>query len=190
MDCEEARRLRAHEAEGRAGTGALSIDACKWVALATHAHKEQVALDNLARQGFSVYCPKIRRIVRHARRSQEVLRPFFPGYVFARFGSAGSRWRSMASTFGVRRVIAFGGRPCLLEEDFIAGLKAREVYGALTKPAMTYRIGQSVCLTSGAFEGLVATIIEMDERQRLVVLLELLNQSVRVRTGYAGVREL
>jgi transcriptional antiterminator RfaH len=189
MDCEDVGRAHEPVGERRADAGA-SRQGSLWVALATHPHKEQVALDNLERQGFSVYGPKMRKIVRHARRSQEVLRPFFPGYVFARFGSTGSRWRSMASTIGVRRVISFGDRPCLLGEDFIVSLKAREVDGALMKPATPYKIGQSVCLTSGAFEGLIATIIEMDEKQRLVVLLDLLNQSVRVRTGYAGVREL
>jgi transcriptional antiterminator RfaH len=175
---------------GECDAGAPSQDNSKWVALATHPHKEQVALENLERQGFSVYCPKIRKVVRHARQSQEVLRPLFPGYVFASFGNATSRWRSMASTYGVRRVIAFGDRPCLLGDDFISGLKSREVDGALIKPAVPYRLGQKVCLTSGAFEGLVATIIEMNEKQRLVVLLDLLNQSVRVRTDYKSVREL
>lgn len=191
MDCEEARRTRERaQAWWETSAAGVPPDGAKWVALSTHTHKEQVALDNLERQGFAVYCPRLRKTVRHARRTQEVLRPFFPGYVFARFGSTGSRWRSMASTFGVRRVIALGDRPCLLDDAFIASLKAREVDGALMKPAAPYRIGQSVCLTSGALEGLIATIIEMDDRQRLVVLLDLLNQSVRVRTGYAGVREV
>lgn len=165
-------------------------DNATWVALATHTHKERTALENLERQGFTAYCPMLRKVVRHARRSQEVLRPFFPGYVFASFGSATSRWRSMGSTIGVRRLVAFGERPCLLTGDFISSLRAREVEGAIIKPVSPYKIGQSVCLTGGAFEGLVATIIEMDEKQRLTVLLDLLNQSVRVRTDFKGVREV
>lgn len=165
-------------------------DGSQWVALATHTHKERTAIENLERQGFSAYCPMIRKVVRHARKSQEVLRPFFPGYVFASFGDATSRWRSMASTIGVRRVIAFGEKPCLLSEDFISSLRAREVEGAITKPVSPYSLGQKISLTGGAFEGLVATIIAMDEKQRLVVLLDLLNQSVRVRTDFKGVREI
>jgi transcriptional antiterminator RfaH len=58
------------------------------------------------------------------------------------------------------------------------------------KPVSPYSVGQSVRLTGGAFEGLVATIIDMDEKQRLIVLLDLLNQSVRVRTDFKGVREI
>lgn len=122
-------------------------DGSQWVALATHPHKERTAIENLERQGFSAYCPMMRKVVRHARKSQEVLRPFFPGYVFAGFGSATSRWRSMASTIGVRRVIAVGEKPCLLSEDFISSLRARELEGAITKPVSPYSLGQKVSLT-------------------------------------------
>lgn len=160
----------------------------QWLAIATQPHKERVAIENLQRQGYETYCPMLRKQVRHARRVQDVLRPFFPGYVFAKLGADGV-WRSMQSTFGVRRVIAFGEAPCLLSGDFIAALHAREVDGAIIKPGKDYQIGQTVCLTGGAFDGLVATIVEMDEKQRLVVLLDLLNQMVRVHTDIHGVRE-
>jgi len=160
----------------------------QWLAIATHPHKERVAIENLQRQGYQTYCPMLRKQVRHARRVQEVLRPFFPGYVFAGVRSD-KAWRSMQSTFGVRRVIAFGERPCALSGDFIAALRVREVDGAIVKPTKDYKIGQAVCLTGGAFDGLVATIVEMDEKQRLVVLLDLLNQTVRVHTDFKGVRE-
>jgi transcriptional antiterminator RfaH len=42
-------------------------------------------------------------------------------------------------------------------------------------------VGQQVKLAIGAFDGLVATIVEMDDKDRLVVLLELMKQPVRVR---------
>jgi len=160
----------------------------QWLAIATQPHKERVAIENLQRQCYETYCPMLRKQVRHARRVLDVLRPFFPGYVFAKLGADGG-WRSMQSTFGVRRVIAFGDRPCLLSGDFIAALRVREVDGAIVKPVKDYRIGQTVYLSGGAFDGLVATIVEMDEKQRLVVLLDLLNQTVRVHTDFKSVRE-
>lgn len=161
----------------------------RWLALATHAHKEDLAVKNLIRQGFEAYCPMLRKTVRHARRAQDVLRPLFPGYVFAAAAS-GASWRSMHSTVGVRRIIAFGEQPCLLSNDFISALRIREVDGAVVRPSQPYSIGQQVKLTGGAFEGLVATIVAVDEKARLVLLLNLLNQSVRVRADMHSVREL
>ncbi|MEZ5899109.1 MAG: transcriptional activator RfaH [Hyphomicrobiaceae bacterium] len=163
-------------------------EAGQWLAIATHPHKERAAIENLERQDFQTYCPMVRKRIRHARRVQDVLRPLFPGYVFAAL-SAGQSWRSIHSTLGVRRVIAFGETPGMLSGDFISALRAREIDGAIVKPSQDYQVGQTVRMTGAAFEGLVATIVEMDEKQRLVVLLDLLNQTVRVHTDVHGIRE-
>lgn len=161
----------------------------RWLALATHPHKERAAEDNLRRQGYDTYCPMLQKTVRHARKSHLVLRPLFQGYIFAGT-TLDTRWKSMHSTVGVRRVLSYGERPCLLSNDFIRALKAREIDGAIVKPANPYKVGQRVRLANGALEGLVARIIDVDEKQRLVLLLDLLNQSVRVLTDMTAVREL
>lgn len=157
-----------------------------WLAVNTHTHKERVARDNLERQGFAVYCPMLRKQVRHARKTSEVLRPFFPGYLFAA-AHEGQGLRALYSTLGVRAVVGSSEHPARLSDDFVTALKAREVDGAIVRPSLPYSIGQQVRMTGGAFDGLVATIVAMDEKDRLTVLLDLLNQQVKVRTGGAGV---
>lgn len=167
-----------------AGAGSM-----RWLALVTHPHKEQQALENLQRQGFDAYCPMLLRTVRHARRTQLSHRPLFPGYVFAR-AAAGKSWKSMNSTTGVRRIVSFGEQPCLLCNDFIVALRAREMDGAIVRPAQPYAVGQKVRLVEGAFDGFVATVVAVDEKLRLILLLDLLNQSVRVRASVHAVREM
>lgn len=152
----------------------------RWVAVAAHPHKERVALDNLARQGFPTYCPMLRVRVRHARKSQDLLRPLFPGYLFASVEPDQHRWRPILSTLGVRSLVRSGDRPSYLPDAFVRSLQAREVDGAIARPAVPFQVGQPVRLTSGSFAGLIATIIEMHERDRLVVLLGLLNRPVKV----------
>ena len=49
------------------------------------------------------------------------------------------------------------------------------------RPASPYRVGQQVRVAGGPFDGLVATVIEMHENDRLTVLMELLSRAVRVR---------
>lgn len=182
------RRSLKNEPQIAPGGEAPAAD-LQWLALATHAHRERAAEENLRRQGYATYCPVIQKSVRHARKSQLVLRPLFPGYIFAGVAPDAS-WKTMHSTIGVRRVICNGERPCILGSDFVAALRARELGGVIVKPVHPYQQGQQVRLTSGAFGGLVATIIEVDEEKRLVLLLELLNQSVRVHTDIHAVREL
>jgi transcriptional antiterminator RfaH len=152
-----------------------------WVVVNTHPAKEMLAIENLRRQKFETYCPLMRKRIRHARREHEALRPLFPSYVFAKLDPKMNRWRSIASTFGVKQLIAFGDRPGLLHSDFIESLKAREVEGVIVRPREPYQVGQKVLLTGGAFEGISATIIELNENDRVVVLMEILSRSVKIK---------
>jgi transcriptional antiterminator RfaH len=158
-----------------------------WVAVNTHPHKEAFAVENLQRQKFLAYCPLIRRRITHARRSQDVLRPLFPSYIFVRVDAATQNWRSISSTFGVRTLICCGARLSYLGDDFIRSLQAREIDGAIIRPENPYTVGQEVRVSGGAFDGLVATIIEMDEKDRLVVLMNLLNRPVKVKLETSNV---
>jgi transcriptional antiterminator RfaH len=162
---------------------AAELLASRWLAVNTHPHREHIAIENLSRQDFETYCPLIQRQVRHARRTRHVMRPLFPGYVFVRINPDLQRWRPILSTFGVRSLVRCGDRLSFIEDGFVAGLRARELDGIIIKPAEPYQLGQQVRMRSGPFDGLVATIIEMDEKDRLVVLMDLLNQSVKVRVA-------
>ena len=158
-----------------------------WIVVNSQPHREHIALENLARQEFHAYCPLMRKRVRHARRTQEVLRPLFPGYLFVRVNPDLQRWRPILSTYGVRTLVCCGERPSFLDDGFVEGLKAREVDGAIVRPASPYAPGQQVKLAGGAFDGLIATIIDMDEKDRLVVLMDLLNRPTKVKVDAQGV---
>lgn len=160
-----------------------------WVVLSTHPHKERFALDNLLRQSFPAYCPMIRVSARHARRTRQTLRPIFPGYVFAAVDCETETWRPLLSTFGVRGLVRTGDRPSYLPDGFVAALRAREIEGAIVRPASPYRVGQVVRIVQGAFDGLLATVIDMDDSERLVVLMELLSRPVRVSVDAASVTD-
>jgi transcriptional antiterminator RfaH len=162
----------------------------RWVVVNTHPHRENLALDNLARQQFTAYCPVVSKTVKHARRIQDVLRPLFPGYVFVQIDADRQRWRPILSTFGVRSLVSFGERLSYLDDEFIQSLKTREVDGAIVRPVSPYQIGQKVCITRGPFDGLVATIIAMSEKDRLVVLMDILNRPTKVKVDAGSCRSV
>lgn len=159
----------------------------QWLAVSTHPHRERAALENLVRQGFAPYCPMIAKRVRHARQSREVMRPLFPGYVFVRYTPGVTIWRPILSTIGVRALVRFGDKLATLEQGFIDGLRSRECDGAIVRPAEPYQVGQQVRIADGAFENLVATIIGLDERDRLILLMDLLNNKIKVKVDARGV---
>lgn len=145
-----------------------------WLAVNTQPHREALAIENLKRQEFLSYCPMIRmHTVRH-----EVLRPMFSGYIFVMIKPS-QRWHPVHSTLGVRRILSFGGKPSLVADEFIQALRAREIDGAVVRPAEPYEIGQKVRVTAGPFDGIIASIVDMKEADRIVVLIELLGRNAK-----------
>lgn len=151
-----------------------------WIVIRSHPHREQQATEHLVRQGFQTYCPVIRKTVRHARRATTTLRPLFPGYLFVEaIVDSAAWWRPIASTVGVRAIVRNGEAPAVLDAGAIQALRAREVDGVITRPANPICVGQSVRLSSGAFDGFAAKVIELSERDRVTVLLAFVNQHVK-----------
>jgi transcriptional antiterminator RfaH len=151
-----------------------------WIVVNTHPHKEAVATSNLVNQGFEVYCPVVRKRVRHARLTRDVLRPLFPGYVFVDTSAVAGIWRPILSTVGVRALVRSGDEPSRLDGRFVAALRAREIDGAIVAPVPVLQAGQKIQIGQGPFDGTVATIIDLGEKDRLVVLMDILNRPVRV----------
>ncbi|MBJ7533231.1 transcriptional activator RfaH [Rhodomicrobium vannielii ATCC 17100] len=153
----------------------------KWIVLTTHPHRESFAVENLARQAFVAYCPMTVKQVRHARRAYDAPRPLFPGYVFVEHQSAFQYLRPILGTYGVRSILRIGDSPAVLPVGFVESLKAREMDGVISKPEALLRAGQTVTISGGPFDGLVGQILEFRERDRILLLLDLLNQQTKVQ---------
>jgi transcriptional antiterminator RfaH len=167
--------------------GGFDSGAHVWVAVQTHARKEQVALDNLCRQSFLAYCPLVLRTRRRGCQVSTVCGPLFPGYLFVAVDFGTQLWRPLLSTVGVRTVVRMGNRPGIVPTLFIDAMRSREVDGVIGIGHERLRCGQQVRMEAGALQGLIGTIIEMDARARIVVLMDLLNQQVRVQVDRAQV---
>ncbi len=162
----------------------------RWLVVNAQPHRETVAIEHLGRQDFLAYCPLIRKRITHARRTMETMRPLFPGYLFVAFDVASQRWQPLLSTRGIRSVVRCGDAPSFIGADFIRKLREREIDGVIGRPAIPFKVGQDVRVVDGALDGLIGTIIELGERERLVVLLNLLNRPVRVTLNASKVCEL
>jgi transcriptional antiterminator RfaH len=158
-----------------------------WFAANTHPHRETTACEHLRRQGFDTYCPVIRRRVRHARKTIDALRPLFPGYVFLQPRRQQSL-RPVASTLGIRALVCQGEVPCPVPRDLIEGLRAREVDGVIMRGSEEFRPGQTVVMAGGPFDGVIAEVIALGDKDRLLVLMNILNQAVKVSVGTLSIR--
>jgi transcriptional antiterminator RfaH len=154
-----------------------------WGVVNTQPRRERIALENLARQAFKAWCPLVRRRVRHARGVHEVLRPLFPGYLFVHLSPQTPCWRPIMSTSGVRMLVRFGEQPAFIADDFIQELRSHEIDGEIVRPADAFTVGQRVHVADGPFGGLVGTVFDVDDKDRLVVLMNVLSRTVKVQVA-------
>ncbi len=159
-----------------------------WFVVQTQPRAETKAKRHLSDQGFAPYLPVYRRRVRHARRSEVVLRPLFPNYLFVRLDPTLHRWRSINGTVGVRRLLTDGDTPKRVPDRVVDEIVAREdEAGAVKLAPPPLAAGQAVRLLDGAFADLTGLFQEMRDEDRAVLLISLFGRKVRVEVSAAEI---
>ncbi len=154
-----------------------------WYVVQCHPRAEAVAEANLRRQGYRTYCPRYLKKRRHARRVETVTAPFFPCYLFVTLDLERQRWTPIRSTVGVRQIIAGGDGPTPVPDGIVEAIMERQNDAGMidTSEANPFSHGDRVRVTDGAFADLEGLFdCSMDEH-RVILLLDLLGRSVRVK---------
>jgi len=155
-----------------------------WYALYTKPNAERQVAQTLNERGIEVFLPQVKQLRRH--RWQEW--PLFPCYLFARVDFERVGYSAVAWTPGLRRVVAFGGRPAVVPEEAIEMLRRRlaeiEALGGL--PAHGFRPGDEVRFKAGPLQGLHAVFEgPMGPAERVRVLIRFLGQVNRAEVPAA-----
>lgn len=147
-------------------------------------HRERAVHAALLREGIPVYVPMVHQWPRPAVGGDVV--PMFPGYVFCRPSRA--QLRTVSTTAGVTGFLTFGDGPALVRAEVVGYLRSRAgADGVITvEPELE---GREVTITDGPLRGLHAVIERrMSARQRVLVLLDLLQRPTRVELPEAWLR--
>jgi transcriptional antiterminator RfaH len=152
-----------------------------WYAVHTHPREEFKAFSHLRRQNYQAYLPRYVKTIRHARKSDRVIRPFFPRYLFVRLNLAINGWRAIRSTMGVNDIVCFGEQPAPLPAGVIDALQTQEIEGFIelgNKSAI--KPGDNVVVLEGPFAQQIGRCISVSDNERVAILLDLLGRKVRV----------
>jgi transcription antitermination factor NusG len=149
----------------------------RWIVAITQPNRERWALENIDRQNYEFYLPRVAERVRAARRISEFrTRPLFPRHIFVRIVD---RWHSLLSTHGVRGVIMFGENLAVVPEKDIQRIRAMEdEKGLVVLPQL--RKGQKVLFRRGSFAGQSGLYQGQSSQDRCKVLLAYLGRMVPV----------
>ena len=157
-------------------------DAENWYVVCCKPHQEAIAEENLLRQGYRVYLPRIQ--IRLRRRGQwidgsEVL---FPRYIFIRLNPCRRSAAPVRSTRGVVGLVRFGGQPAVVPDSVMKALLQREdaKSGLHQDNRKMLRAGELVSLVDGPLSGMEGVIAQLDGERRAIVLLEFLGHANKV----------
>jgi transcriptional antiterminator RfaH len=152
----------------------------KWYVVKTKPLSEDKALRNLIMQGIEVYLPKIKKTLWRRRKKIELLKPLFPGYLFAKF-SIESHFRKVSYTIGVSKIVSFNGFPVPLEDEEIEFMKARESNGFISIGEESFKRGERVRVVKGPFSGFEGLFErELEDGERVEILLKFLSHKAKI----------
>ena len=153
-----------------------------WYVVRTKPRNETRAAEHLARQGFSIYLPRYLKRRRHARRTDTVLAPLFPSYLFVSFNILRDRWTSIRSTLGVVNLISRDSAPVPVPAGIVDGIRKQEDDRGFIRliKRCALRPGEKVVITAGAFVDQIGLLANYSDDERVTVLLSLLGRSTTV----------
>lgn len=158
-----------------------------WYVAHTKAHQEQVACENLIRQGYAVYLPRLKILKRNRRQRCQVLQfePLFPRYLFFRPRASGHSIAPVRSTLGVSTVVRFGQAPALMRHGVVESIQEFEIRqnAASLEEISPFRTGEGVLVVDGPLAGLEGLVSSVSQ-DRVVVLMQLLGREARVTLSH------
>lgn len=158
--------------------------ASKWRVVMANPHAERIALANIKRLGFEVYLPMaITERPKTARRpAAQIIRPFLPGYLFARFDTVSDEWGELFRTVGIKAVMMAGGSPVSVTDAQIAAMRQREEAGLIKisdpSDVVTWRKGQALRMV-GPKADIDVIFDELIDKNRAAVFVTLLGRTSR-----------
>lgn len=150
-----------------------------WCAAFTKPRQEEVARENLLRQGFRAYLPKLKQPKRRRDRWVEAVEPLFPRYLFIELDFGAHDISPIRSTRGVVSLVRFGPQPATAPKGFVEALMAAEDPASACHLAglEPFRKGDSVIIASGPLTGTTAIFDEPTGQGRVTLLLDLLGRT-------------
>lgn len=156
-----------------------------WFVVCCKPRQELIAQENLLRQGFRVYLPRIQ--VKRRRRGQwfDVAEVLFPRYIFIQLDPVKNSIAPVRSTRGVVGLVRFGGQPAVVADEIMEALFQREnlASGFHQDDRPMFCVGEPVKLVEGPLAGMEGVFVQEDGEKRVTVLLELLGKANEVRVN-------
>jgi len=150
-----------------------------WVLIYTKAKQEKKANENLQKQGFKTFLPLIAPTNKNSEFKSLI--PVFPRYFFAQINFELENWTSIKSSYGVSRIVMFSEEFTSIPNNIIKLIQDKLDESGIYKEDVSivdYQEGDPVSIKEGRFAGIDAIFLSKKSKDRVRLLLKLLNTSV------------
>ena len=148
-----------------------------WFAIQVAWRREFQTSRLLVLKGYQPFLPTAFKSCGHAKDQ-----PLFPGYLFCRMDPFAPG--KIVTTPGVKRILGAGRRPLPIEEQVIADIQFIVNSGAAYDSWPAPPDGPKMRIIRGPLSGLSGTIVESQNRPRVVVAITALARAVAVQTEW------
>lgn len=166
-----------------------SVDSDPWFVIWAESRAEKKVAQRLATMGLEPWLPILKERHRWSDRWRDVECPLFPGYLFAKATNAD--WHKILRTPGVLTVVKAGGKPALLADSFVIGLRdAIGRQGVVPEPVsdlLDFVPGDEVIVQEGVLVGLRGVVRERRNNRQLVIWVKEIGRGVAFTIGAAAV---
>jgi transcriptional antiterminator RfaH len=151
-----------------------NVPSAAWYLVYTKPQQERLAGENLARQGYEIYLPLLRKRVKRGRSYHFRDDPLFPRYIFIHLSERLDDWGPIRSTIGVTHLVRFGNRAAAIPDALIDELRARENEEGVCEIEEKALIpGERVQFIDGSLHGYEAIYKCTTSSDRVLVLMEI-----------------
>jgi transcription antitermination factor NusG len=149
-----------------------------WYALKTNRNAEFIVARSLSYKGYEHFLPTYRQKRYWSDRIKILELPLFAGYLFCRFDV--TRRLPVLTVPGVQSIVSIAKVPHPVDPQEIDAIRRVVNSRVLYEPHPYLSVGQLVRVRDGALAGLRGYVIQIKNRHRLILSIELLMRSVSV----------
>lgn len=153
----------------------------RWYAVYVKSRYEKKAFKLLEDKHIEAYLPLIGRLKQWSDRKKMVEEPLFKSYLFVHTDL--KDYFDILNTPGIVRFVCFGGKPVPVPDNQLIAVK--EYIGEYdgeedVTQFQDFHEGQMVEISHGQMRGLVGRLVEIKGKQRLIVNIEAVGQSLPI----------
>jgi transcriptional antiterminator NusG len=163
-----------HSADSRCGCYAFNV----------RVRGEESVARTLREKGYEVLLPSYIQKRLYSDRTRRVSCALFPGYLFA-YTTLDSVMGILA-TPGTNYVLRSGGKIASLSAEDEKTVRALCLVNGQCEPYTNLQVGVRVLVESGPLAGLTGILMKVRNRDRVIISVESVHQSVMVEVGHAS----